>query len=137
MIYEIVWMKLLTLVIGNTMLAITTVLTSFMGGLALGSFWAGRLVDRVRNPVKIYGILEGVIGAYALLLPVLVAGTEPLFRFIYQNFHTSVYTFSVLRFLVCGAILLIPTTLMGATLPLLSKYFVERQTHLGWTVGKL
>ncbi len=137
LIYEIVWMKLLTLVIGNTVFSTTAVLTSFMGGLALGGFLAGRLVDKINNPLRIYGILEGLIGAYALVVPVFIAGTEPLFEFIYQNFDTSFYTFSLLRFLVCGTILLIPTTLMGATLPVLSKYFVERQTHLGWTVGKL
>ncbi len=135
LIYEIVWMKMLTLLIGNTVFSITTVLASFMGGLALGSFLAGRLIDRVKDPLKTYGLLEGAIGAYALLLPVLLAGTEPLFRFVYQNLDPSFYTLSMLRFLVCGLILLVPTTLMGATLPILSQYFVDRSGHLGWNVG--
>ncbi len=130
-------MKMLTLIIGNTVFSTTTVLTSFMGGLALGSFLAGKFVDRRTDHLKIYGILEGAIGAYALILPVLFGWTEPLFRFIYQNFHTSFYGFGLLRFLVCGMVLLIPTTMMGATLPVLSKYFVERQSQLGWTIGKL
>ncbi len=137
LVYEIVWMKMLTLIIGNTIFATTTVLTSFMGGLALGSFLAGRFVDRRTDHLKVYGILEGAIGAYALVLPLLLGWTEPLFRFIYQDFHTSFYVFGLLRFLVCGFVLLIPTTMMGATLPVLSKYFVERQSQLGWTIGKL
>ena len=137
LIYEILWMKMLTLIIGNTVFSITTVLTSFMGGLALGSFLAGRLEDKIKNPLRIYGLLEGCIGAYALLLPFLIAGTEPLFRFIYQNINPSFYGFSLLRFLVCGIILLAPTSLMGATLPVISKYFVKRQAHLGWTVSKI
>ncbi len=137
LIYEIVWMKMLTLVIGNTVFSITTVLASFMGGLALGSFLAGRLIDKIKDPLRTYGLLEGAIGAYALLLPVLLAGTEPLFRFVYQNLDPSFYTLSLLRFLVCGLILLVPTTLMGATLPVLSKYFVDRSGHLGWNVGLL
>jgi spermidine synthase len=137
LIYEIVWMKMLTLVIGNTVFSITTVLTAFMGGLALGSFLAGRFIDKIKDPLRTYGILEGGIGAYALLLPLFIAGTEPLFRFIYQNIDPSFYAFSLLRFFVCGIILLVPTTLMGATLPILSKYFVERQTNLGWNVGML
>jgi len=120
LIYEILWMKMLTLIIGNTIFSITTVLTAFMGGLALGSFLAGRRVEKIRNPLKVYGILEGGIGAYALLLPVLIAGTEPLFRYIYQNAGVSFYVFSLLRFAICGALLLVPTTLMGATLPVLS-----------------
>jgi len=137
LIYEIVWMKMLTLVIGNTVFAITTVLTAFMGGLALGSFLAGRFIDKIKDPLRTYGILEGGIGAYALLLPLFIAGTEPLFRIIYQGINPSFYTFSLLRFVVCGIILLIPTTLMGATLPVLSKHFVERQSHVGWNVGLL
>jgi len=137
LIYEILWMKMLTLIIGNTIFSITTVLTAFMGGLALGSFLAGRRVEKIRNPLKVYGILEGGIGAYALLLPVLIAGTEPLFRYIYQNAGVSFYVFSLLRFAICGALLLVPTTLMGATLPVLSKYFVERQTRLGRNVAML
>ena len=135
LIYEIVWMKMLTLVIGNTVFSITTVLASFMGGLALGSFLAGRLIDKIKDLLKTYGLLEGAIGAYALLLPLLLAGTEPLFRFVYQNLDPSFYTLSLLRFLVSGLILLVPTTLMGATLPVLSQYFVDRQGRLGWNVG--
>ena len=137
LIYEIVWMKMLTLVIGNTVFAITTVLTAFMGGLALGSYLAGRLEGRIKQPLKIYGLLEGGIGVYALLLPLLIAGTEPFFRFVYQNIGTSFYAFSLLRFVICGILLLVPTILMGATLPILSKYFVTRPSHLGGTVGLL
>ena len=59
LVYEILWMKMLTLTMGNTVFSITTVLTAFMGGLALGSFLTGRVVDKIRNPLKIYGLLEG------------------------------------------------------------------------------
>jgi spermidine synthase len=52
LIYEIIWMKMLTLVIGNTVFSITTVLTAFMGGLALGSFPAGRFIDKIKDPLK-------------------------------------------------------------------------------------
>ncbi len=134
LIYEIVWLKMLILVIGNTVFSTTTVLTAFMGGLALGSFIAGRMMDRVIDPVRLYGLLEGGIGIYALILPFLIYGSEPLFRFIYQNYETSFYMFGLLKFLVCGTIMLIPSTMMGATLPILSNYFVDRQTHL---VGQL
>jgi len=137
LIYEIVWMKMLTLVIGNTVFAITTVLAAFMGGLALGSHLAGRLEDRIRQPLKTYGLLEGGIGVYALLLPVLIAGTEPFFRIVYQNIGTSFYIFILLRFVICGILLLVPTILMGATLPVLSKYFVANPSHIGGAVGLL
>ena len=100
LVYEILWMKMLTLVIGNTVFAITTVLTAFMGGLALGSFLAGRFIDKIKDPLRTYGILEGGIGVYALFLPLFIAGTEPLFRIIYQGINPSFYSFSLLRFVV-------------------------------------
>jgi len=137
LIYEIVWMKMLTLVIGNTVFTITTVLTAFMGGLALGSHLAGRLEGRIKQPLKIYGLLEGGIGVYALLLPVLIAGTEPFFRVVYQHIGASFYFISLLRFVICGLLLLVPTILMGATLPVLSKYFLADPSRLARTVGLL
>jgi len=137
LVYEIVWMKMLTLVIGNTVFSITTVLSAFMGGLALGSFLAGRVSATIKNPLKAYAILEGGIGLYALLLPLLIAVTEPLFRIVYQNLDASFYAFGLLRLLVCGLLLLVPTTLMGATLPVLSNYFIAGQNHVGRGVGLL
>ncbi len=137
LIYEILWMKMLTLTMGNTVFSITTVLTAFMGGLALGSFLAGRYIDKIRDPLKTYGILEGGIGLYALLLPLLIAGTEPLFRLVYQGLNPSWYAFGLLRFFVCGLLLLVPTILMGATLPVLSQYFAADSARLGKTVGLL
>jgi len=137
LVYEILWMKMLTLTMGNTVFSITTVLTAFMGGLALGSFLAGRFTDKIKNPLRAYGLLEGGIGVYALLLPLLIAGTQPLFRFVYQSINPSFYTFGLLRFVVCGTLLLVPTALMGATLPVLSQYFVAGQNNLGRNVGLL
>ncbi len=137
LIYEVLWMKLLTLVIGNTVFSITTVLTAFMGGLALGSFLGGRLLHRFREPLKTYAILEAGIGVCALLLPLAIAATAPLFRFVYQSLDPSFYTLGLLRFVVCGSLLLIPATLMGATLPVLCRYFSERGNEPGWTVGLL
>lgn len=137
LIYEIVWIKMLTIVIGNTVFSITTVLTAFMGGLALGSFLAGMLSDKIKNPLRSYGLLEGGIGIYALLLPIFIGWTEPLFRFIYQNTDVSFYSFSILRFVICGILLLIPTALMGATLPILSKYLTKESSRIGETAALL
>ncbi len=103
LVYEILWMKMLTLVIGNAVFSVTTVLTAFMGGLALGSFLAGRQVDQIKNPLKTYGLLEGGIGLYALLLPLLIAGTEPLFRFVYQGINPSFTLSACCAFSSAGA----------------------------------
>ena len=137
LIHEIVWTRLLRLVMGNTTFAITTVLCVFMAGLALGSYVGGRLIDRRNDALRIFAILEGLIGAYCLMLPFLIDSTEPIYRLIYQNTHTSFYVFSLIRFFFCGLLLLLPATLMGATLPILSKFFVQLTDRVGWSVGRL
>ncbi|MGA1842909.1 MAG: fused MFS/spermidine synthase, partial [bacterium] len=137
LIYEIIWTRLLRLVMGNTVFSITTVLCAFMGGLSLGSFWGGKIIDRRSDPLRIYAFLEGAIGIYSLLLPWLIRSTEIFYRPIYQNYHSSFYLFSLIRFFFCGILLLLPTTLMGATLPVLTKFFIRASDRIGWTVGKL
>ncbi|MFQ5450680.1 MAG: fused MFS/spermidine synthase [Nitrospinaceae bacterium] len=137
LIYEVVWTRLLTLVMGNTNYSITTVLTAFMGGLALGSYAGGRLIDRHFNPLAVYALLEGAIGVYCLFIPALIDGAFPLFQAIYLNPDFSYTGKSFFRFLICGAILFIPTSFMGATLPILSKFVSRESGWIGRDVGTL
>ena len=120
LIYEVLWARLLGLVFGATTLAVSTVLAAFMGGLALGSALAGRLAGRVRRPVRAYGLLEIGIAVYALAVPLIFSVVDNLYAIIWQYFHPSFFVFSSLRFLLSCLMLLVPTTLMGATLPLLT-----------------
>src|SRR5947199_4797532 len=69
LILELLWTRMLTLVFGSTTLAVSTVLTAFMGGLGLGSYLAGRMADRLRDPVRAYALAEAAIGVYALAVP--------------------------------------------------------------------
>ena len=69
LIYEVVWTRMLTQIFGNTTHAIATVLTAFMGGLALGSYLFGLLADRGKNNFLLYGILEAGVGIYGFLIP--------------------------------------------------------------------
>ena len=137
LVYEVVWTRLLTLVVGNTHYAITTVLTAFMGGLALGSYLGGRFIDRKNNPLIVYAILEAVIGVYCFFVPHLVAWVSPLFKWIYLNYQGVYVEAGFFRFLVCSAILLVPTSLMGATLPVLSKFTAADTSLIGKDVGTL
>lgn len=137
LIHEIVWTRLLRHVMGNTTFSITTVLCAFMGGLALGSYLGGRIIDRRHDPLRVFAILEGTVAIYCVFLPWLIGIAEPLYRFIYQNTHTSFYVFSLIRFVFCGLLLLIPATFMGATLPVLTRFFVRSPSEIGWSVGAL
>ena len=137
LLYEVLWLRLLILIFGSTTLAISTVLTSFMGGLALGSYFFGRMMDRQKRPLLYYGILEGVIGLYALIIPWIFSGLIPVYQFLWQQFHLNFYGFTLLQFSLITLVLLIPTTCMGATLPILSTWAVREEATLGVTIGRL
>ncbi|MBN1818523.1 MAG: fused MFS/spermidine synthase [Sedimentisphaerales bacterium] len=137
LIHEVAWTRLLRLVMGNTAFSITTVLCAFMGGLALGSFLGGRFIDRRKDPLRMFAYLEGTIAVYCFLLPWLIQGAEPIYRWLYQNTHTSFYLFSLIRFVFAGTVLLVPATFMGATLPVLSRFFVRSLDRVGYPVGML
>jgi len=111
---------MLGLVFGATTLAVTTVLAAFMGGLALGSVLGGRYGARFRRPLLVYGIIEICIAIFALAVPLLFNFIGTVYPFIWRLLDPSFLVSSFWRFLLSSALLLFPTTLMGATLPILS-----------------
>ncbi|MFQ6094054.1 MAG: fused MFS/spermidine synthase, partial [bacterium] len=137
LIYEVVWMRMLTVVFGNTVFATSTVLAVFMAGLALGSFYFGRYIDRCGRILRVYALLEIGIGAYALFLPLLLSAITPFYIWVYRTFGTGYYALGLIRFVISFLLLLPPTTLMGATLPVLSRYFIKSRETVGKEVGLL
>ena len=137
LIYEVLWARMLGLVFGATTLAVSTVLAAFMGGLALGSAIAGRRGSAVRRPVRAYGLLEIGIALYALAVPFLFTLVDNLYAIIWQHFHPGFFAFSLWRFLLSCVMLLVPTTLMGATLPLLSAALLRSTGPISTSVTKL
>lgn len=137
LIYEVVWTRMLTYLFGATIYAITTVLSSFMGGLAIGSFIFGKIADKNKNNLKLYGILEIIIGISAILMPILLKILHPIYSIIYTNFEASFTILSLVRFALTFTLLLIPTTMMGATLPVLSKFLTRNKERVGFNIGLL
>ena len=131
LIFEVVWTRELGLVFGSTTLAISTVLSVYMGGLALGSLIAGRYADRVKDPLRFYALVEGGVGLYGLGIPLLLQHYPSLNAAMYRAVGEQPLSLSLLRFLATALLLLPPTTLMGATLPLLSRHLVARQDDFG------
>jgi len=128
---------MLGLVFGATTLAVSTVLAAFMGGLALGSAVAGRLGDRIRRPLRVYGLIEIGVAVYALLVPLLFTVVDNVYAFIWQQFQPGFFVFSLWRFVLSCALLLVPTTLMGATLPVLSAALLRSAKRNSNSVTKL
>jgi len=140
LIYEILWARMIVKIIGAAPFAVSIILTIFMGGLGLGSYLAGRLIDRIEEPlvlVKIYGILELIIGAFAVVIPLLLNLVLPLQTFLYNALYAHFFIYNLLTFIVCSIILCIPITCMGATLPILCRFYVSSLSHIGTYTGRL
>ena len=137
LVYEVVWLRMLGLVFGHTVYAITTVLAAFMAGLGLGSVLFGRRAARFRDPIRAYGVLEIGIGLCCALTPAVIW----LLSFVYLGLHRllafSFTTLGLVQFVLVFAVLLVPTTLMGGTLPLLSQALAGQEEGIGRRVGLL
>ena len=89
--YEVVWARMLTVVFGSSILVVSAVLTSFMAGLALGSFYFGHIAERVKNPLRLYAWLEIGTGISALLLIPIFACLDNAYIFMYGYMREDVY----------------------------------------------
>ena len=136
LVYQVVWARMLTVVFGTTLLATSTVLSAFMAGLALGSCVLGRRIDRCKHPLRVFAALEAGIGLFALLFPSISANLGNAYGAL-VGLQGNFYLFSLARFGLCFALLLIPTALMGGTLPVVAKFAVRRLGRLGGRVGQL
>ena len=137
LVFEVIWERELMQVFGTTSFALSTLLTAFMAGLALGSVLGGRVAARLRRPLRVYGLLEGGIGLYALAVPLLLDGLPWVYGLIFDRFLQDFYLFSLLRFVAVFLVLVLPTTLMGATLPIVSQWVAERARLFQGKIGLL
>lgn len=137
LVYEVVWVRMLTRVFGTTTFAVSALLASFMGGLCLGSWLSGRLLARRGRALILFGLCELGVGAYALTLPWLMPVAERSFLGAAGDAGLGPLGERMLKLLLSAVLLVPPATLMGATLPLLAQHTVERFTHLASRTGLL
>ncbi|MBV9543505.1 MAG: fused MFS/spermidine synthase, partial [Chloroflexi bacterium] len=139
LMYQVAWVRLLGLAFGVTIYAISTVLAAFMAGLALGSIIGGRWADRAPRPLLLYGVIELGVGATALLTPSAFSALQGLYATLAQTPLVAAVVRAVLAF----AVLVVPTALMGATLPLAVRGArglaadTNRTRGDAWTIGLL
>lgn len=141
LVYQTVWARLFSISFGTSELAIATVLAAYMGGLAIGSALVSRYADRVERPVFAYALLEGAIGLSALAVPLLIGGAGLLYAAVLggRDLPPPSADFAQLTFYVFAtfAIILVPTACMGATLPLLNRFLIRQESHVGPRTGLL
>lgn len=135
--YQVAWVRMLSLFFGSDMYAAAITLSVFMGGLSLGSWLSGRLGDRLRRPLLAYGVLEILIGFYALAFPAMLQSLTEVYGVVYRSyFDTTPAIYHLFRIGVAAIMLLPPTVLMGATLPLIVRQIARSQDELGARVGR-
>jgi spermidine synthase len=137
LVYQVLWLRLLGLVFGVTVYAASTVLASFMAGLGLGSLLGGRLADRLRRPLWGYGAAEAMVGLFAFLSRAALGRLEGAYVALQPTLAGSFGLLTAGRFVLAFLVLLVPTTLMGASFPLVVRSPLLARSALGPRVGWL
>ena len=147
--YEIVWTRMLTLVFGHTVFSVSVVLAAFMAGLGLGSYLFGHAIDRLHetngsnssgnasSALLAYGWIEILIFASGALLSLLFANFSEFYASLHSFIPESVPLQNFIKILFSFGMMLIPTTFMGATLPIISKYCVTDDNKMGAQISLL
>jgi len=137
LIYQVLWLRRLSLVFGVTVYAASTVLAAFMAGLALGSALSGRVLRRGLSPFRAFAFAEMLIGVTGLLSPILLDAAHAFYGALHQLAPESLGVLTVARLVSSFAILAIPTTMMGITLPLLTAAVSEQRGGAATNVSLL
>lgn len=135
--YELVWIRELSVVFGKTIVAISTIVSVFMAGLGLGSLYWGRRIDRVGNPVKIFGILQFWVAASCMIMLLLFSILPGLYKSLYHLFNHSSGSSLIVIFFTSSLFMLFPTFMMGGTLPVIIKSYVINDKEIGSGIGTL
>lgn len=138
LIYESIWSRYIRQFVGSAATAQILVLSLFMGGMSLGALLAGRYIRRVRSPVVVYGMIEGLIGLYALAFPYLQAGAM---RMSYDVLFPALgggTAVVVAKWVVAALLILPPCVALGTTFPLMSVGILRRDLgHSGEVLSLL
>lgn len=135
--YQICWIRQGSLVFGSSTLATSTLLAVFFGGLSIGSYAFGRLAPRSAAPLRLFAALEVAIGLLGAASLPLLDLADPIYGAVHRAFLSSPIALAILRAAVVGAVILPPTILMGASLPLLCSQVSDEPRRIAGSVGVL
>lgn len=135
--YQVTWIRELGSFFGIQVYATATVLTSFMAGLALGSWLFGRWVDRMAKPLLLFAVMEIILAVYAVSFPWIVDFIGNLYLQLAPANEGRILLSQFARFAVTFPVLLVATSLMGGTLPVLARAVTQKQVQLGGNISLL
>ncbi|MCP4592633.1 MAG: hypothetical protein GY842_18015 [bacterium] len=136
LVYEVVWQRMLTLVLGVSTWSIAAVLTAYMAGLALGAWAFGRVADRSSNAARLYGGIELAIAAAGLLVTYSINPLLSAYVRVAHSLDPSLHLSSLIRFALALAVLLVPCMLIGATVPVMGRLMTRSLGSVGVGFGR-
>jgi spermidine synthase len=128
LVYEVVWLQLLSLIVGSSAVSMGVILGTFMGGMCLGSLLLAKYVKRAEHPLKVYAFLELGIGVFGVLIPLILPHVGGLYTAIGGPGFFGIFV----RAVFCAIALLPPTLMMGATLPAIARYVETTPAGVSW-----
>jgi len=137
LVYEVVWARKLQLAFGVTAFAVSSVLAAYFLGLAVGSALGGVYSDRLRRPLLAYGLVEIAIGLLAVVITPWLDRLDVVLRPFHTVLEGHFWGLQGARFLLTLGALLVPTTLLGMTVPLISRGVVSRVGEVGNRIALL
>jgi spermidine synthase len=138
LIFQTIFSRLLTYTFGNTAYATSTVLAAFLGGLSLGAFVFGRWVDRRAPSLRIYGTLELLVAVFCIFIPEFFDLLTQAYVGLQHRFQFGAEALVAVRFALAAVVILIPTILMGGTLPAVARFVAAaRRTDYPTDVSRL
>lgn len=130
LIYEVAWTRPLQMVLLSTTYTYAIIFGAFMAGLGIGAFIISKYIHRIKNLPATFGLLEAGIAVYGVILLHLFNLVPDIYRAVYPLRHNFIL-FELVLYAIVFALLLIPTTLMGATFPIVAKILSSEKIGKG------
>jgi len=137
LIAEVCWIRRASLVFGSTTFATSSVVAVFFAGLAAGAWLCGRTAPRVGHPLRTYAVLELALAALVVVSPLAFTVADSLWGQAYRAATSAGGWLWLVRVLLVGGVIFVPAGLMGATLPLFCRQFVQSPARIGRAIGGL
>lgn len=136
LVYEVLWMKQLGLLFGNTSQAAGATLSAFFGGLAVGSWLWGRNIGKMKNPMRVYAWLEVGIAVTAVLYFFILHGYYAVYPLLYQQMGSQ-WWLLIIKFILAVILVFPPALFMGGTIPVIGQYLIQKKSGFGATAALL
>jgi spermidine synthase len=135
LVYEIIWSRKLSLLFGASTLAVSTVLSVFMAGLALGTLYGGKLIEKAKNPYRFLSIIEVFIGFACLSSLLLIENLNNAYLILFNLVGENLFWVNILNFILSAIVLIMPTFLIGVVFPVIVKLYYKEINQVGGSVS--